>query len=105
MARMKAAPIDKRILEPGWAGEPEPTELEFLARKLQRDGRLANKWGFTAPETERVDWAILQVAMWGDPQQQALNVALTRQKLNARIAVQLPLFWVDPRRNTWVTVV
>ena len=92
MARAKVAPIDKRILEPGWAGEPEPAELEFLSQRLQKDRRLANKWGFTTPEAKRVDWAILQVAMWGDPQQKALNAALARQKLNARIEVQLSLF-------------
>ena len=92
MPKATAAPIDKRILQPGWAGEPEPAELVFLTERLQKDRRLASRWGFTTPEAKRVDWAILQVAMWGDPQQKALNVALARQKVNVRIELQLPLF-------------
>ena len=83
---------DKRILRPGWAGEPEAGELEVLTKRLTRDRRLASRWGFTLPNSKQTDWAILQVAMWGDPDFKALNSALARQRYTAYTGVQLPLF-------------
>ena len=56
---------DKRILKPGWAGEPEPSELVFLKERLEKDQRLAVRWGFDSTSTNRPEWAILQLAMWG----------------------------------------
>ena len=35
---------------------------------------------------------------------EALNIALDRPKLNAGIEVQLPLFWICPRLNSWTGV-
>ncbi len=84
--------FDKRILKPGWAGEAEPGELEVLTKRLTRDRRLASRWGFTLPNSKQTDWAILQVAMWGDPDWKALNFALARQRYTANTGVQLPLF-------------
>ena len=92
MPKVRVTPIDKRILEPGWAGEPEPAELEFLIERLAKDRRLAVRWGFDPVTTKHPEWAILQVAMWGDPKQQALNTALTRQQLDRLNGVQVPLF-------------
>ena len=92
MPKVRVAPIDNRILKPGWAGEPEPAELEFLIERLAKDRRLAVRWGFDPATTKRPEWAILQVAMWGDPKQQALNTALTRQQLDRLNGVQVPLF-------------
>ena len=89
MPRTKISPSKKRLLEPGWAGEPELEELEFLQDRLTRDRRLAAKWGFDPANTARPDWAICQVAMWGDPAHRSLNTALARQKLAA--GLQLPL--------------
>ena len=89
MPRTKNSPSKKRLLKPGWAGEPELEELEFLQNRLTRDRRLAAKWGFDPATTTRPDWAICQVAMWGDPNHQALNTALARQQLAA--GLQLPL--------------
>jgi len=83
---------DKRILRPGWAGEPEPGELEVLTKRLNKDRRLASRWGFTLPNGNQPDWAILQVAMWGDPDWKALNSALAHQRYTAYTGVQLPLF-------------
>ncbi len=91
MPKVRVAPIDKGILEPGWAGEPEPAELEFLIERLAKDRRLAVRWGFDPATTKRPEWAILQVAMWGEPQQRALNAALTRGRLNGLNGVQIPL--------------
>jgi len=83
---------DKRILRPGWAGEPEASELEVLTRRLTRDRRMASRWGFSLPNGKQTDWGILQVAMWGDPTFQALNSALAHQQYTANTGVQLPLF-------------
>ncbi len=91
MPKVRVVPIDKGILEPGWAGEPEPAELEFLIERLAKDRRLAVRWGFDLATTKRPEWAILQVAMWGNPKQQALNTALTRQRINGLNGVQVPL--------------
>ena len=82
---------DKRILKPGWAGEPEPSELVFLKERLEKDQRLAVRWGFDPATSEHPEWAILQVAMWGNPKQQALNTALTRERVNGLNGVQIPL--------------
>lgn len=89
MPRTKISSSKKRLLVPGWAGEPELDELEFLQDRLTRDRRLAVKWGFDPATNTRPDWAICQVAMWGDPGQWSLNTALARQKLS--IGLQLPL--------------
>jgi hypothetical protein len=61
MPKVRVTPIDKRILEPGWAGEPEPAELEFLIERLAKDRRLAVRWGFDPVTTKHPEWAILQV--------------------------------------------
>ncbi len=83
---------DKRILRPGWAGEPEPGEMEVLTKRLTRDRRMAYRWGFTLPNSKQTDWAILQVAMWGDPDWKALNFALARQRYSSAMGVHRPLF-------------
>ena len=83
--------FDKRILKPGWAGEPEPSELEVLTKRLTRDRRMASRWGYL-PNSKQTDWAILQVAMWGDPDWKGLNSALARQHYTANTGLQLPLF-------------
>ena len=84
--------FDKRILKPGWAGEPEPGEMEIITKRLMSDRRLAFRWGFTLPNSKQTDWAILQVAMWGDPAWKALNSALAHQRYTANRGLQLPLF-------------
>ncbi len=84
--------FDKRILKPGWAGEPDPSEMEILTKRLTRDRRLASRWGFSLPKSKLTDWAILQVAMWGDPDWNALNFAFAHQRYTANTGVQLPLF-------------
>ena len=91
MPKVRVAPIDKRILEPGWAGEPEPAELAFLLERLTKENRLAARWGFDPTTTRRPEWAICQVAMWGDPKQQALNTALPREKVNGLNGLQISL--------------
>ena len=84
--------FDKRILKPGWAGEPEPSEMEVLTKRLTRDRRLASRWGFNLPNSKQTDRGILQVAMWGDPGCKGFNFALARQRYTANTGFQLPLF-------------
>ena len=38
--------LDKRLLEPGWAGELSDREVEYIQRELKRSRRLWRKWGY-----------------------------------------------------------
>jgi hypothetical protein len=38
--------MDKRLLEPGWAGELSDREVEYIQRELKRSRRLWRKWGY-----------------------------------------------------------
>ena len=89
MPRTKTSPSEKRLLEPGWAGEPDPGELDFIRDRLVKDRRLAVKWGFDPNIPTRPDWAICQVAMWGEPKHRPLNTALARKELV--VGLQMPL--------------
>ena len=72
---------DSRLLEPGWAGDLAPDELEVLQAELFRDKKLAFHWGFRPGAKRRPAWSIGQVAMWGDPNRRATNVSLARRRL------------------------
>ena len=72
---------DSRLLDPGWAGELAPDELQFLQVELSRDKKLAFKWGFRPGARRRPEWAIRQAAMWGDPDSRSTNVALARRQM------------------------
>ena len=69
---------DPRLLEAGWAGDLAPDELEFLQAELHLDKKLAFKWGFRPGAKRRPEWAVREVAMWGDPDSRTTNVALAR---------------------------
>lgn len=77
------AKIDQGLLEPGWAGELAPDELDFLQIELAKDKRLAYRWGFRPALKRRPVWAIIQVATLGDPQNRAANVRLARRQIPA----------------------
>ena len=70
---------DYRLLEPGWASELGPDELEFLLAELSRDKKLAFKWGFRASKKRPPEWAVRQVAMLGNPDNRKANAELTRE--------------------------
>ena len=72
---------DYRLFEPGWAGELAPDELEFLQAELVRAKKLAFQWGFRPGAKRRPEWAIRNVAMWGDPDSRAANMALARNAI------------------------
>ena len=73
---------DLRLLEPGWAGELAPDELEFLQSDLAKDKKLAFRWGFRPGTKRRPEWAIRQVALSGDPGSRSPNVDLARRGQN-----------------------
>ena len=70
-----------RLLEPGWAGELAPDELEFLQAELSRDKKLAFQWGFRPGAKRRPEWAIRKVPFYGDPDRRATKAGLARRKL------------------------
>lgn len=71
---------DRRLLEPGWAGELAEGELAYIQRELLRDKALAYRWGFAPSAKTRPEAAIRRVAMWGDPDARSVNVALARPR-------------------------
>lgn len=73
--------IDSRLIEAGWAGYLEPEELAFLKVKLAKDPALTYLWGFRPSTKRRPEWAIRQVALAGDPDRRATNIALARTRL------------------------
>ena len=74
---------DLRLLEPGWAGELVPDELEYLQAELHRDMKLAFKWGFRPRAKRRPEWAIRETAMSGDSDSRSTNLALARGQIPA----------------------
>jgi len=84
MPKLKNGPgsaTDHRLLEPGWAGELAPDEFEFVQAELVKDKKLAFAWGFRPGAKRRAEWAIRQVAYWGDPEHRTTNAGLARNKL------------------------
>jgi hypothetical protein len=38
--------VDRRLLEPGWAGQLSDNEIEFIRQELKRHPRLWRRWGY-----------------------------------------------------------
>jgi hypothetical protein len=38
--------LDRRVLDPGWAGELSDGEVEYIQRELKRSRRLWRRWGY-----------------------------------------------------------
>jgi hypothetical protein len=38
--------LDRRLLDPGWAGELSDREVEYIQRELGHSRRLWRKWGY-----------------------------------------------------------
>ncbi len=55
----------KKLLEPGWAGELSPEELEHIKKKLKPDKRLRAKWGFGKGKRRLSESKIRLVAQFG----------------------------------------
>jgi hypothetical protein len=37
---------DRKLLQPGWAGQLSDSEIEFIRRELKRHPRLWRRWGY-----------------------------------------------------------
>ena len=81
---------DPRLLEPGWAGQIDDEELDFIRDTLFQDSKPARLWGFRPSQKTRADEAIRRVALDGDPKRTVLNRELARPGGGAT----LPL-WAD----------
>ncbi len=68
---------DYRLLVPGWAGELNPSELEF--DRLNRDRQLAHRWGFGSSARRRSEPAVRELALVGHPEHRSANVNIARQ--------------------------
>ncbi len=68
----------RRLLEPGYWGQLENEEVEFIQTKLRDNQDLSAAWGFKAVQKSRSPDAIRRVAMWGDPKDQVVNTKLVR---------------------------
>ena len=98
-------------MDPGWAGELAPDELEFLQVELSRDKKMAFKWGFRPGAKRRPEWAIRQVAMWGEPDRRSITIALARRPKapasNSKVRFtpknyrQEVKSWESPPRKSW----
>jgi hypothetical protein len=38
---------NRKLLQPGWAGDLAASEVEFIQRELRRQPHLRRKWGYT----------------------------------------------------------
>jgi hypothetical protein len=68
-----------RIMEPGWPGELDSSELSRLQEALIADPDLARVWGWRPTMKRRATAAIERVAYWGSPDDIALNRKLVRE--------------------------
>ena len=81
-----------KVLEPGWGGQLDDRELEFILSKLQTDETLSYWWGFRPKTKRRPVEAIKAVAMSGDPAVRSHSVKLVRPHQHP-IAAQMAFPW------------
>jgi hypothetical protein len=81
-----------KLLQPGWGGQLDESELEFILSKLQADPMLSYWWGFRPRAKRRPLEAIKAVAMSGDPAVRSHNVVLVRAHQRP-VASQMALPW------------
>jgi hypothetical protein len=54
-----------KLLEPGWAGEPDDVELEYIKSHLKQSPSLRRRWGFRPSARRFSESRIRAVAMDG----------------------------------------
>jgi hypothetical protein len=82
-----------KLLQPGWGGQLDDSELEFILSKLRNDPMLSYWWGFRPRAKRRPVEAIKAVAMWGSPEVRVHNMKLIRSHQHP-VATQMALPWV-----------
>ncbi len=55
----------EKLLEPGWAGDLDNVELEYIKSELRKSARLRRCWGFRPSAKRLSDSRIRAVAMYG----------------------------------------
>jgi len=55
----------RKLLIPGWAGEVNPEELDYIVTKLRRNSELRRKWGFVKGRRRISRMKVKKVAMYG----------------------------------------
>jgi hypothetical protein len=83
--KYKGEPMAK-LLEPGYAGALDDTELAYIVGHLKDDAPLRLWWGMRPSWKRTPEEVIRRVAMEGDPDDQAHNRRLARPRQNARAA-------------------
>lgn len=68
--------IDPRILIPGFAGELAPDEMADLRNHLAKDPEVRYGWGFRRGRKTFPEALLRRIAMEGDPDTRAGNVAI-----------------------------
>ena len=66
------------LLEPGWGGDLDNTELLYVQERLKADAALSAWWGFRRKAKRRPLDAIKRVAEHGDADDQSHNRRLAR---------------------------
>ena len=82
----RSAIYPRKLLVPGWGGQLADEEVEYIQLHLQRDAKLAYKWGFRPGQKSRPEEAIRRVALAGDPDSRRVNVALARPRKRVALA-------------------
>ena len=55
----------KKLLEPGWAGELDSVELEYVKSELRRSASLRRRWGFRPSAKRLSEFRIRAIARDG----------------------------------------
>jgi hypothetical protein len=60
----------KKLLEPGWAGDLDNVEFQYVKSELMKSRRLKRQWGFRPSARRLSESRIRTVAMYGVTRQQ-----------------------------------
>ena len=55
----------EKLLEPGWAGDLDSVELEYIKSNLKQSSSLRRRWGFRPSAKRLSESRIRTVAMYG----------------------------------------
>jgi hypothetical protein len=82
-----------KLLEPGWGGQLDEDELEFIKGPLMQDAPLRLWWGMP-PSWKRIpEEAVRRIAVEGNPDNQGHNRRLARRRKQSPAAAQMALPW------------
>ena len=82
----RSAKYPRKLLEPGWGAQLTGEEVVYIQLRLQRNAKLAYKWGFRPGQKTLLEEAIRRVAMDGDPDNRRVNVRLAQPRKQVSLA-------------------